>query len=84
MDAKTLEDALPQIEQLMDQAVDNAEPIVVSRTGKAAVVLVSLDEWNRLQEMALLARSPLNRERLNRAIRDAEAGSAVERQLAGE
>ena len=84
MDAKTLEDALPQIEQLMDHAGDNAEPIVVSRTGKAAVVLVSLDEWNRLQEMALLARSPLNRERLNRAIRDAEAGSAVERQLAGE
>ena len=53
MDAKTLEDALPQMERLMDQAVDNAEPIIVSRTGKAAVVLVSLDEWNRLQDMAL-------------------------------
>ena len=84
METKTLEDALPQIERLMDQAVDNAEPIVVSRTGKTAVVLVSLDEWNRLQEMALLARSPANRERLNRAIGEAEAGRAVERQLAGE
>lgn len=84
MDAKTLEDALPQMERLMDQAVDNAEPIVVSRTGKAAVVLVSLDEWNRLQEMALLARSPVNRDRLSRAIRDAEAGRAVEHPLAGE
>ena len=82
MDAKTLEDALPQMERLMDQAVDNAEPIVVSRTGKTAVVLVSLDEWNRLQEMALLARSPVNRDRLNRAIRDADAGRAVEQPLA--
>ncbi len=82
MDAKTLEDALPQMERLMDQAVDNAEPIVVSRTGKAAVVLVSLDEWNRLQEMALLARSPANRDRLNRAIRDADAGCGVEHPLA--
>ncbi len=84
MDAKTLEDALPQIERLMDQAVDNAEPIVVSRTGKPAVVLVSLDEWNRLQEIALLARSPVNRERLSRAIRDAEAGRAVEQPFAGD
>lgn len=84
MDAKTLEDAAPQLEKLMDQAIDNAEPIIITRTGKPAVVLVSLDEWNNLQEMALLARSPVNRERLARAMREAEAGAAVERQLAGE
>ena len=81
MDAKTLEDALPQMERLMDQAVDNAEPIVISRTGKAAVVLVSLDVWNRLQEMALLARSSANRDRLSCAIRDADAGRVGEQPM---
>ena len=83
MDAKTFEDAHRQLDQLMDQAVDSAEPIIITRTGKAAVVLLSLDEWNSLQEMLLLARSPANRERLHRAIQDAEAGRAVERELVG-
>ena len=63
MDAKSFEDAAPCLGQLMDQVVDNAEPVIITRTGKAAVVLVSLDEWNNLQETAYLARSPANRER---------------------
>jgi antitoxin YefM len=83
MDAKTFEDAVAKLDQLMDQASDNAEAIVITRTGKPAAVLVSLDEWNSLQEMLNLARSPANRTRLDQAIRDAEAGKAVERALVG-
>ena len=48
------------------------------------VALLSLDEWNRMQEMLLLIRSPANRDRLDRAIRDADAGRAMEHELAGE
>ena len=76
MDAKTFDDAVAQLDQLMDQASDNAEPIVITRTGKPAAVLVSLDEWNSLQEMLNLVRSPVNRARLNEAMRDADAGKA--------
>jgi antitoxin YefM len=83
MDAKTFEDAVAQLDQLMDQASDNAEAIVITRTGKPAAVLVSLDEWNSLQEMLNLARSPVNRARLDQAVRDADAGKAVERELVG-
>jgi antitoxin YefM len=83
MDAKTFEDAVGKLDQLMDQASDNAEPIVITRTGKPAAVLVSLDEWNSLQEMLNLARSPVNRARLDQAMRDADAGKAVERELVG-
>ena len=81
MDAKTFEDAVNHLDQLMDQAADNAEPIVITRTGKPAAVLVSRDEWNSIQEMLTLSRSPANRARLDSAIRDADAGKAVERQL---
>ena len=73
MDAKTFDDAVAQLDQLMDQASDNAEPIVITRTGKPAAVLVSLDEWNSLQEMLNLVRSPANRARLNEAMRDANS-----------
>ena len=81
MDAKTFEDAVVQLDRLMDQAADNAEPIVITRTGKPASVLVSLDEWNSLQEMLNLVRSPVNRARLDQTIRDADAGKSLEREL---
>lgn len=83
MDAKSFDDALAQSDRLMDQAADNAEPIIITRTGKPATVLVSLDEWNNLQEMLNLIRSPENRVRLTRAMHDADAGKAVERELVG-
>jgi antitoxin YefM len=81
MDAKTIDDARKNLDQLMDQAADNAEPIIITRTGKPAAVLVSLDEWNNLQATLELIRSPTNRDRLNRALRDADAGKAVVREL---
>ena len=82
MDAKTFEDAVKSLDVLMDQAADNAEPIVITRTGKSAAVLISLDEWNAIQTMLALTRSPANRARLDAAIRDADAGKAMERELA--
>ena len=81
MDAKTIDDARKNLDQLMDQAADNAEPIIITRTGKSAAVLVSLDEWNNLQATLELVRSPANRDRLNRAMRDADSGKAEVREL---
>ncbi len=78
MDAKTIDDARKNLDQLMDQAADNAEPIIITRTGKSAAVLVSLDEWNNLQATLELVRSPANRDRLNRAMRDADAGRSFD------
>jgi antitoxin YefM len=74
MDARTLKDAKADLEKLMDEAVDNHEPVIITRQGKPPVVLVSLADWNRQQETDYLLRSPANRRRLLRSIRDAENG----------
>ena len=74
MDAKTLKDAKADLEKLMDEAVDNHEPVIITRDGKSAVVLVSLEDWNSEQETHYLLRSPANRKRLTRSIRDANNG----------
>jgi antitoxin YefM len=84
MDAKTYEDAAANLDALMDQAVDDAETIIITRAGKPPVVLMSLDEWNALNTTASLMRSPANRARLQEAFRQADAGLAVEHRLAGE
>jgi antitoxin YefM len=74
MDAKTLKEAKADLEKLIDEAVDNHEPVIITREGKPPVVLVSLADWNSQQETEYLARSPENRKRLRRSIRDANKG----------
>jgi PHD/YefM family antitoxin component YafN of YafNO toxin-antitoxin module len=54
--------------------VRTLEDVKVDLERLMAVVLVSLKDWNSEQEAAYLRRSPANRRRLKRAIRDANAG----------
>lgn len=74
MDAKTLKEAKADLEKLIDEAVENHEPVIITRDGKPAVVLISLADWNSQQETDYLLRSPENRRRLLRSIRDADKG----------
>lgn len=79
MDAKTLNDAKADLEKLMDEAVDNHAPVIITREGKPPVVLVSLADWNSQQETDYLLRSPANRRRLLRSIGDADKGKSAKR-----
>ena len=71
MDVVSLAEARRSLAKLMDQTEANREPIVISRHGKQAAVMLSLAEYNNLMEMVHLVRSPRNAARLRRAISDA-------------
>ena len=65
----------------LDSVCENRTPLVVTRQGGEPVVMLSLAEYESLEETLHLLRSPVNAERLLRSIKEAEEGSLVEHQL---
>jgi antitoxin YefM len=67
----------------MDEVVESRAPLLVTRQGgKGNVVVIAEEEFEGWRETVHLLSNPRNAERLLRAIRDAEAGAATERDLA--
>ena len=65
----------------MDRVVADMTEIVVTRQNGEAVVMVSLAEWNSINETLHLLSSPKNAERLLTAIRELEEGAGTEHEL---
>jgi len=59
---------------------DNA-PVVITRNRDQAVVMLSLSEYESLEETAHLLRSPENAKRLLRSIEQLERGKGVRKKL---
>ncbi|MEN1479142.1 YoeB-YefM toxin-antitoxin system antitoxin YefM [Pseudomonas aeruginosa] len=66
----------------MMKTVDDRAPILITRQNGEACVLMSLEEFNALEETAYLLRSPANARRLMDSIDSLKQGQGVERDLA--
>lgn len=62
----------------LDGVCESRAPLVVTRQNGEPVVLLSLAEYESLEESLHLLRDPANAERLLRSIAEAEAGTLVE------
>jgi antitoxin YefM len=65
----------------MDRVNDDHEPLVVTRARGRPAVLMSLEDYNALTEMAHLAASATNARRLSEAIEQLDRGGGTERRL---
>jgi antitoxin YefM len=59
---------------LMTQVCDNHNPVIVTRQKKQSVIMISVEDYNALEETSYLLQSPRNAERLNRTINDFDQG----------
>ncbi len=74
MIAITYTRARENLASLLDRAVDDREPVVITRRKGGDVALIALDELRSLQETAHLLRSPKNARRLLEALARSRAG----------
>jgi antitoxin YefM len=81
MDVLTYSDTRAHLKEVMDRVVEDRTPIIVTRKRGESVVMVSLADWNAMEETLHLRSSPANAERLAAAISQLEAGAGSERQL---
>jgi antitoxin YefM len=65
----------------MDKVCEDHDPVVITRNRDQAVVMISLEDYEALQETAYLLRSPANAQRLLESIRDLEEGRGVSREI---
>lgn len=61
---------------LLEEVVENREIVIINRRGHEDVAIVTASELSSLLETAHLLRSPKNAQRLLKALRRAQAGTA--------
>lgn len=81
MDVISYTDARANLKDLMDRVVEDHSHVVVTRQRAEAVVMVSLSEWNSMEETVHLLSSPKNAARLRASIEQMDAGKGKEREL---
>lgn len=81
MRAITYSYARQNLAKTMDRVRDDCEPVIITRRGDEAYVIMTLAEYEQIDETAYLLRSPANAERLMRSIEEANRGLARERPI---
>ena len=65
----------------MDQVCMDRDPVIITRKREQAVVMISLEDYEALEETAYLLRSPANAKRLIASIEAAEEGSVLSKEI---
>ena len=81
MRAMTYTAARQNLAKTIDRTIDDHEPVIITKKNDRAVVMISLDDYQTMEETAYLLRSPVNADRLARSIAELESGRGTERLL---
>lgn len=84
MKTMTYSTARTNLASAMKQTCDDHEPIIITRQKGDSVVMISLADYNAMEETAYLLRSPANACRLLESIAQLEKGEGTKRKLLDE
>jgi len=81
MDAITYTQARKNFGAIMNQVCDDHAPIIITRQSERPVVMISLEDYNAIEETMYLLRSPKNAQRLYKALKQLQDGLYTKREL---
>jgi antitoxin YefM len=81
MKSITYTEARESLANTINRVCEDNAPVVITRKRDQAVVMLSLSEYEALQETAHLLRSPANAKRLLKSIESLERGRVVRKKL---
>ncbi|KTD99363.1 prevent-host-death protein [Sphingopyxis sp. H038] len=84
MDVMNYSDTRARLKKVMDRVVADHTPVVISRQSGESVVMVSLADWNAMEETLHLLGSPTNAKRLKTAVAQLDASNGRVRELVPE
>lgn len=81
MDAITYTQARKNFTETMNRVCEDHVPLIITRQNQAPVVMLSLEDYNGIEETLYLLRSPRNAQRLRESIQEAERQEFVKVEL---
>ena len=81
MDAISYTIARANLSKTMEKVCNDHAPVIITRKSESPVVMISLEDYQAMEETAYLLRSPANARRLLESIVELEAGNGAERDL---
>jgi antitoxin YefM len=81
MESISYTSARSKLAKTMERVINDHAPIAITRKGEGSVVLISMADYQSLEETAYLLRSPKNTRRLIESISELEKGNGLEREL---
>jgi antitoxin YefM len=81
MEAISYTNARSNLAKTMEKVCDDHDPVIITRRNESSVVMMSLEDFQALEETAYLLRSPKNARRLLESIAQLESNGGTEREL---
>ena len=81
MDAITYTKARATLAQTIDSVCENHDPVIITKKNDRSVVMLSLEDFQALEETCYLLRNPKNARRLLDSVNELDAGGGTERAL---
>jgi antitoxin YefM len=82
MDAISYTAARANLARTMEKVCEDHAPVIITRKSESPVVMISLEDYQAMEETAYLLRSPANARRLLESIAELESGNGTVRALA--
>ena len=81
MDAISYTAARTTLAKTMERVCEDHSPVIITRNKAQSVVMMSLEDYEALQQTAYLLRAPRNARRLLESVVELEQGGGKERDL---